>query len=287
MPDEIKFYKEDEEFTVDLDTLELEMLLQGNFWKECGDGMAVKDAKGEHLGVLKPCYPDDEKVQFLKDYVKKTFPDQEYDGKWEYIVMVPNYWGKAKTMYQAVQNCLDQCKTQNHRLNLGKGSIRAFLGQDMYTTEYGGIGGYNMKELPELEVRTDWGEGLVDLVSTDLNSLQEFINQFKVDVRGVDRVFTELEESLTEAIREEFPENYDIPSTLPPKPRLKVPDYIKECDTEKLKTWYLNAKATCACGGRRKGERNDQLVALYTQELNDRGEEIPEGEGQFNGEGSS
>ena len=85
-----------------------------------------------------------------------------------------------------------------------------------------------------------------------------------------------------------FPEDaYEGPVTRPPKPRLKVPEYIKECETDELKTWYLNAKATCSCGGHRKGQRNDELVALYTQELKDRGEELPEGEGQFNGPGSS
>jgi len=284
---EAKFYKTDGEDTIDWGTLEPEFLMMGNFWRKREDGIGILDAKGEHLGVLKPTNPNEDKQHLLLKHFEEAYEDRKYEGKWSYIVAVPNYWGKGKTLSEAVDNCLAECKTQNHRQNLGKGSIRAFLGKDMYTTEYGGIGGDEMKELPEEEVRTAWGDGLYELVTTELASLQESMNQFRVKIRGWDNIAAEIEDEVVGSIRKEFPENYDIEGTYPPKPRLKVPAYIIECDTEKLKTWYLNAKATCACGGHRKGQRNDELVELYTQELKDRGEELPQGEGQFNGEGSS
>lgn len=286
---ECTLHTPDDKRTVDFSTNEPELLLQGLQWEAQKDCIHLMDASGEHLGNLRPTYDEDrdEKLEKMREYFEETFEDNAYQPKYEYVVMIPNYWGKGKTLGLAVDNCLDQCKTDNHRLNMGQGCIRAFLGHGMYVNSYGGVGGRDVKELPEEEVRTAWGEGLRDLLSANFHSTQEFINQFKVTSYHADRTFTELDEKLTEAICSEFPENYDIPHTLPPKPRLKVPQYVKDCETPKLKEWYLNAKATQSCGGHRKGQRNDELVALYTQELQDREEELPEGEGTFNGEGSS
>ena len=61
---------------------------------------------------------------------------------------------------------------------------------------------------------------------------------------------------------------------------------------KELMEWYMNAKATCSCGGHSKGARTEALVKHYGELMQKYGIPIPPDEicwvlGIFNGKGSS
>ena len=69
-------------------------------------------------------------------------------------------------------------------------------------------------------------------------------------------------------------------------------EWIFKQSKKEIMQWYMNAKATCSCGGHGKGARNEALVKWYGELMEKYGIPIPPNEicwvlGQFNGEGAS
>ena len=78
----------------------------------------------------------------------------------------------------------------------------------------------------------------------------------------------------------------DAPSSMTP-----YSEWIRRSKAE-LMQWYMNAKATCSCGGHQKGYRNEQLVKKYAELMEKYAIPIPANEicyilGVFNGNGAS
>lgn len=67
--------------------------------------------------------------------------------------------------------------------------------------------------------------------------------------------------------------------------------WIKKSKAE-LMNWYMNARATCSCGGHGKAQRNEDAVKHYSELMQKYNVPIPPSEicyilGEFNGDGAS